>query len=44
MKYDIDINPDYNELTVVIKAPEMTSEVTELMTRLQKGKHTTIGW
>jgi DNA-binding LytR/AlgR family response regulator len=35
MKIDIDINKDYTGLEVIVRAPEMTAEVTDLMQRLK---------
>lgn len=42
MKIDIDLNPEYKDITVTIKAPEMKTEVTELMNRLQSPKSKSI--
>jgi len=42
MKFDIDINNDYKEIVIVIKAPEMNQEVTDLITKLQSKKTNTI--
>ncbi len=42
MKFDIDINKKYEEITIVIKSPEMNQEVTEIMTKLQIPKQLTI--
>ncbi len=35
MKYEVDINGEYKEVTVLIKAPKMNEEVTGLMARLE---------
>lgn len=35
MKFDIDINPSYEDISVVIKSPDMNAEVTGIMTKLQ---------
>jgi len=42
MKFDIDINESYKEVSITIKAPEMSSEVAQLMSKLQKEKTDTI--
>lgn len=42
MKIDIDINENYDEFTLVIKAPEMTEEITELMTKLKNNSNKNI--
>lgn len=42
MKFDIDINKDYKEIVIVIKAPEMNQEVTDLMMKLKTQKSTTV--
>lgn len=42
MKIDIDINENYNELSLTIKAPEMTLEISELMRKLQNTDNKTI--
>jgi len=42
MKFDIDINNDYKEIVIVIKAPQMNEEVTNLMAKLQTPKTNTI--
>lgn len=42
MKIDIDINKDYEETTIIIKAPELTSEIMELMQKLKNTKSKSI--
>jgi DNA-binding LytR/AlgR family response regulator len=42
VKIDIDINENYDELTLTIKAPEMTSEISELMCKLQNTNNKSI--
>ena len=42
MKIDIDINKEYKDITVVIKAPEMSAEITELMQKLEGSKSKSI--
>lgn len=42
MKIHMDINKDYDELTVIIKAKEITKEVTNLMEKLENNKDKTI--
>lgn len=42
MKIDIDINKDYEETTIIIRAPEMNGEITELMQKLNSSKSKSI--
>ncbi|KNF08510.1 transcriptional regulator, LytTR family [Gottschalkia purinilytica] len=42
MKIDIDINEDYQETTITIKSPEMTSEIIELMEKIKGTKNKSI--
>lgn len=42
MKYEIDINPSYEEVSIVIKSPGMNQEVNEIMAKLEQQKSTTI--
>jgi len=42
MKIDIDINTIYEDTKIIIQAPEMTDEVTDLLKKLKEDKPTTL--
>lgn len=43
MKIDIDINENYKEITLTVKAPEMTPEVVDLIGKLKTTNKNVVG-